>query len=132
MRRRELLAALALAGSPALARAGEGGDKKKTGSATYLQVDTLTGATNKPTGRRGVMTVECGLDVPDEALRERARLMLPRLRAAYLQTVMTYAAGLPPATAPNPDYLSMSLQRTTDQLLGRPGAKLLLGAILVN
>lgn len=132
MRRRDLLAALALAGSPALAWAGEGGEKKKTGSATYIQIDTLTGATTKPGGRRGVMTVECGLDVPDEGLRNRAQLMLPRLRAAYLQTVMTYAAGLPPATAPSPDYLSLSLQRTTDHLLGRPGAKLLLGAILVN
>jgi len=134
MRRRDLLAAQLLAGAlaaaPTLAWAGE--DKKKAGGATYIQIDTLTGATNKPTGRRGVMTVECGLDVPDDALRERAQLMLPRLRAAYLQIVMTYAAGLSPAAAPNPDYLSMSLQRTTDLLLGRPGAKLLLGAILVN
>jgi hypothetical protein len=132
MRRRELLAFLTLAGAPALAHAGEGGEKKKTGGATYIAVETLTGATNKPAGRRGVMTVECGLDVPDEALRTRAELMLPRLRAAYLQTVMTYAAGLPPATAPSADYLALSLQRTTDQLLGRPGAKLLLGAVLVN
>jgi len=132
MRRRELIAALVLAGAPALAWAGEGGDKKKVGSATYVQIDTLTGATNKPTGRRGVMTVECGLDIPDDGLRDRARLMLPRLRAAYLQAVMTYAAGLPPAAPPSPDYLSLTLQRTTDQILGRPGAKLLLGAVLVN
>jgi hypothetical protein len=133
MRRRELLAILALAGSPALAHAGEGGEKKKKGAGTtYIAIETLTGATNKPAGRRGVLTVECGLDVPDQALRARAELMLPRLRAAYLQTVLTYAAGLPPATAPSVDYLALSLQRTTDQLLGRPGAKLLLGAVLVN
>lgn len=130
MRRRALLAALAVAAWPALARAGEGEKKKAAGS--YVPIDTLTGATSKPGGRRGVMTVECGLDVPDDALRERTQLMLPRLRAAYLQTVMTYAAGLPPATAPNPDYLAFSLQRTTDQLLGRRGAKLLVGAVLVN
>jgi hypothetical protein len=132
MRRRELLAVLALAGSPALARAAEGGDKKKGGGETYIAMETLTGATNKRTGKRGVMSVECGLDVPDQALRQRAQLMLPRLRAAYLQTVLTYAAGLPPATAPSADYLALRLQRTTDQLLGRPGAKLLLGAVLVN
>jgi hypothetical protein len=132
MRRRELLCALAAVGSPALAHAGEGGDKKKSGGSSYIRIDTLTGATNKPNGRRGVMTVECGLDVPNEALRQRAELMLPRLRAAYLQTIMTYAAGLPPSAAPSPDYLARTLQRTTDQLLGRPGARLLLGAVLVN
>jgi hypothetical protein len=133
MRRREFLAALAVAGSPALAYAAEGGDKKKkSGGVSYLPIDTLTGATNKPGGRRGVLSVECGLDVPDDALRDRAQASLPRLRAAYVQTVMIYAAGLPPATPPSPDYLSAALQRETDRVLGRSGARLLLGAVLVN
>jgi hypothetical protein len=132
MRRRELLAALALAGSPALAYAGEGGDKKKSGGLSYIPIDTLTGATNKPDGRRGVLSVECGLDVPDDALRARAQASVPRLRAAYVQTVMIYAAGLPPDTAPDTDYLSTTLQRATNRVLGRPGARLLLGAVLVN
>jgi hypothetical protein len=133
MRRRELLAAMALAGSPALAYAGEAGDKKKkSGGASYIAIETLTGATNKPSGRRGVLSVECSLDVPDAGLRERAQASLPRLRAAYVQTVMIYAAGLPLGAPPNADFLGASLQRETDRVLGRPGARLLLGAILVN
>jgi hypothetical protein len=70
--------------------------------------------------------------VPDGGLRAKAESLLPVLRAGYLQTVMTYAAGLPFGGLPNADYLARTLQRQTDQTLGRPGARLLLGAILVN
>lgn len=133
MNRRGLLALLALAAAaPLPALADEDGKKKKVGGVTYIPIDTLTGATTKPDGRRGVLTVECGLDVPDGGLRALANSVLPRLRAAYVQTVMTYAAGLPPGAAPNADFLAMSLQRETDGVLGRAGARVLLGAMLVN
>ncbi|WP_374469509.1 Tat pathway signal protein [Phenylobacterium sp.] len=137
MRRRTLLALL-LTALPGVAAAsgkdsGEEGDpKKRSGGASYIVVQTLTATTNKGGGRRGVFTVECGLDVPDPALRTRVQQSLPRLRAAYNQVVQSYAAGLPPATAPNVDFLAQNLQRQTDLVLGKPGAKLLLGAILVN
>jgi len=132
LRRRDLLAALALMAAPRPALAAEGDKKKKAGGASFITIDTLTGATTRPGGRRGVLTVECGLDVPDAGLRARANAVLPRLRAAYVQTVMIYAAGLPAGTAPNADFLATSLQRETDAVLGRGGARLLLGAILVN
>ena len=83
-------------------------------------------------GRRGVLTVDCGLDVPDAKLRELANASIPRLRAAYVQVVLTYAAGLPSGAPPNPDVLGQGLQRQTDLVLGRPGAKLLLGAVVAN
>ena len=57
---------------------------------------------------------------------------MPRLHAAYLQTVLTYAAGLTPGTPPNPLLIAQSLQRQTDLVLGRPGARLLLGAVVSN
>jgi hypothetical protein len=65
-------------------------------------------------------------------LRARVNLVLPRLRAAYLQVLQTYVYSLNPGAPPDPDYLLMSLQRETDRVLGRPGAKLLLGAMQVN
>lgn len=133
MRRRGLLlAALALAAAPAVALAASDDKKKRTGGPNYIPIDTLTGTTNKPDGRRGVLTVECGLDVRDGALRERAQEMLPVLRASYVQTIMIYAAGLPSHAEPNADYLARTLQRQTDEVLGRPGARFLIGAILVN
>jgi hypothetical protein len=132
MRRRVLLSLVALAAALPAAAAESPEKKKKAGGASYIQIDTLTGATNRPGGRRGVLTVECGLDIPDGALRARADLSLPRLRAAYVQTVQIYAAGLPAGAAPNADFIARALQRQTDAVLGRPGARLLLGAILVN
>jgi hypothetical protein len=129
MRRRQLLALLPLALLPAPARAE---DKKKTGGVSYIPIDTLTAYTMKPGGRRGVMTVDCGLDIPDATLRARANLMLPRLRAAYVQSVQIYAGGLPSGSPPNPDFLSRNFQRLTDEVLGRRGARVLMGAVLVT
>jgi hypothetical protein len=134
MRRRELFALLVLAAAlPGPGVASEKPDAKKTkGGISYLPMTTLTGATNKPGGRRGVLTVDCGLDVPDAGLRARADASLPRLRAAYVQIVTVYAAGLPMGAAPNVDFLARSLQGQTDTILGKPGARVLLGAVLVN
>lgn len=133
MRRRSFLGLVLAAAAPATAMASAPeGEKKRAGGASYIVIQTLAATTNKGGGRRGVLTVECGLDVQDAALRARVEQSLPRLRAAYYQTVQTYAAGLPPATAPNADFLAQNLQRQTDAIVGKPGAKLLLGAILVN
>ena len=133
MRRRDLLALMLLTAMPVVgqARAAEE-KKKKSGGPNYIPLDTLTGATNRPGGRRGVMTVDCGLDVPDGKLRQRATISLPRLRAAYVQVVLIYAAGLPPGAAPNVDFIARELQRQTDLVLGQRGAKLLIGAVVVN
>jgi hypothetical protein len=118
---------------PAAARAsGGGGEKKKAGGETYLPMQVLLGSTVGPDGRRGVLSVECGLDVPDPALRTRAEESIPRLRAAFFQIVQAYAAGLPADALPNADYIGRSLQQQTDAILGRPGARVLLGAIVVN
>jgi hypothetical protein len=40
--------------------------------------------------------------------------------------------AVPPGAPPNPDIISAALQRATDQVLGKPGAKLLLGTVIVN
>jgi hypothetical protein len=131
MTRRGLIAAASLLVlAPALAHAAE--ERKKGGGASFIQLPTLTATTLRPDGRRGVMTVEVGLDVADAGLHARAAQSTPLLIAAYSEVVRTYAAGLPPGAPPNPDYLGLQLQRQTDTALGRPGARLLLGAILIN
>jgi hypothetical protein len=131
MNRRSLLIVL-LALTPALARGQDETKHKKGGGASFIQLETLTATVMRPDGRRGVMTVEVGVDVPDAALHARAAQSTPLLRAAYSEVVRKYAAGLPPFGVPNADYLSLELQRQTDLTLGRPGARLLLGGILVN
>jgi hypothetical protein len=111
---------------------GQEAQKKKGGGITFVQLQTLTATVIKSDGRRGVLTVDAGVDVPDAGLRAKVNLVLPRLRAAYVQVLQSYVYSLNPGAPPDPDYLSMTLQRETDRVLGQPGAKLLLGAMLVN
>ena len=73
-----------------------------------------------------------GLDVPDAKLRAKVESVLPRVRAALVQTVQTYATGMTPGAPPNGDALSQALQRETDRVLGQKGAKVLLGTMLIN
>lgn len=98
---------------------------------TYVRFATVTATITRSDGRRGVMTVETGVDVADAALRTRAEQSGPRLRAAYNGVVQRTAAALLPGFAPNIDRLSQELQAVTDTTLGRPGARLLLGTVMV-
>lgn len=107
--------------------------KKKGGGLSYVQLQPLTATILRGDGRRGVLTVETGVDVPGNgALRNRADISQPRLRAAYLQALQAYASGLGPGVPPDADYIARALQRETDKVLGQQGAKLLLGTILAN
>jgi hypothetical protein len=132
MHRRALIALLAAVplAVPRAAAASE--EKKKGGGQSFIQIQTMTATILRPDGRRGVLTVETGVDVPDNALRSRAELSEPRLRAAFNQFLQTYAKTLAGGVPPNADYMARELQRHTDVVLGKPGAKLLLGTILMN
>jgi len=140
MRRRHLIAALLalpLIAGPALAaeHGGEkkkGAEKKKGGGLNFIQLPTLTANALRANGRRGVLTVDSGLDIQDGGLLAKAEASLPRLRAAYTQALQAQAAAIPPGSPPNPDLLVGVFQRTTDQVLGKPGARFLIGAVMVN
>jgi hypothetical protein len=126
-----LLAAL---GAPGLAAAESKEDKKSSlpGATTYVAISTLAATIRRANGRRGVLTVQATLDVPDAKLRAKAESILPRIRAALVQTLQTYASGMTPGLPPNGDVLSSALQRETDRVLGQKGAKVLLGTMLIN
>lgn len=132
MRRRDLLVLCALAGLLPSAVSADEKQKKKSGGENYIPINPITATTNKAGGRRGVLSVDCGLQVDDPKLRTYADQSLPRLRAAYVQAMQIYAAGLPSGTEPNAELIVQELQRQTDLILKRPGAKLLIGAIVAN
>ena len=135
MDRRQLLAGLALGttAAPAAAHASAKKDeKKKGGGLSFIQIQTLTATIIRRGGGRGVVTVETGVDIADEALFERAEKSMPRLRSAFNGLLQQYVSGLSPGAPVNADYLSTALQRQTDTVLGKRGAKLLLGSILMN
>jgi hypothetical protein len=120
-----------LQAAPAAASSAEG-EKKKGGGESFVPVRALTATVMRSNGRRGVLTVECGLDIADNNLRTRAEASLPRLRDAYVRFLLTYGGAVPAGSPPSPEIIGGALQRATDQVLGKPGAKVLLGTILVN
>ncbi len=136
-RRRALLAFAGLAvsaglGRPAPAFAVEDKGKKKGGGLSYIQLEPMTAALSLLQGRRKILSVECGLDVPDGGLRDRTQKSLLILRDAYLRWLTVYAASLAPQAPPNPDAIEAEMQRQTDKILGRPGARFVLGTVMVN
>ncbi len=127
MDRRALLAApLALAATPALASGGGG-----AATAGFVRYPTITATTMRADGRRGVMTVETGVDAPDAALKLRAEQSQPRMRAVFNILVQREANSLLPGAVPNIERLGAQLQSATNIILGRRGAKLLLGTVMV-
>jgi flagellar basal body-associated protein FliL len=124
-----ILAAASLAAPPAFAGHG-GGDK--TAPATYFALQPLTATALRRDGRRGVMTLEAGVQATDPKLMERVQQSEPRLRAAFAEVLMTYTAGMPRGGAPDLTYLGGKLQDAADKVLGRKGSKVLLGSAMVN
>ena len=99
--------------------------------ASYTRLPTITANVMRSGGRRGVMTVETGLDTPDAALRTRVAQSAPRLRAAYAAVVQQAASALLPGAPPDVERLVAQLQAATDRTLGRAGARLLIGTVMV-
>lgn len=98
---------------------------------SYMRLPTITANVMRSGGRRGVMTVETGLDTPNAALRTRAAQSAPRLRAAYAAVVQQAANALLPGAPPDVERLVAQLQAATDRTLGRAGARLLIGTVMV-
>ena len=129
MDRRALLGLATVAAATATpAAAGGGGGAPQP---SYMRLPTITANVRRPDGRRGVMTVETGIDTPDATLRARAAQSAPRLRAAYAAVVQTAANALLPGHPPDVERLVASLQAATDRALGRRGARLLIGTVMV-
>ena len=130
MDRRALLglAAVAVSASPASAA---GGADTAAPQATFTRLPTATGNVMGANGRRAVMSVELGLDIADATLRTRATQSAPRLRAAYNTVVQREASTTLPGMAPDVERLVAQLQAATNATLGRAGARLLIGTVMV-
>ena len=108
-----------------------GGGGGGSAEPSYLRLPTVTANVRRHGGGRGVMTVETGIDPPDAALRTRVAQSAPRLRAAYAAVVRQAATGLLPGAPPDVERLVAQLQAATDRTLGRRGARLLIGTVMV-
>jgi hypothetical protein len=126
-----LVLACVVSVAPVPATANEG-KKEKAPAVTYFALQPLTAVALRRDGRRGVLTLEAGIEAKDPKLMERAQQSMPRLRAAFAQVLMTYTAGMPRGAAPDLTYLGSRMQDAADQVLGRKGSKVLLGSAMVN
>lgn len=135
---RSLVAALAfaLAAGPALAQPSEdqapaSRQERLTSADSYVPLPTLSAGVLQRYASSGTIIVDMGLDIPDEALRERARLNQPRLRDALRTALATYATTYyRDRTAPDPTQMTRLLQQSVDRVLGAPGARVLLTNII--
>jgi flagellar basal body-associated protein FliL len=121
-----------LSAAPAAMAKSEAKEEGVESSSSLIEIEPLTINVFRSNYSRGKVEVIINLDVPNPALRDRVVESIPRLRAAYVQTLTGHMYDLPPRTPPNIDALAAALQRSTDKVIGRPGAKVLLGSVVVN
>lgn len=97
-----------------------------------LRMALVTATVLRRSGRRGIMSVEVTLQFSDAALLERAKLSEPRLNAAFNEAIQIEAARMLPNAVPDLQTITGALQRATDRVLGRAGARVLLGTVMVT
>ena len=145
-----LLACVLAAASPAHASGGGGHGAKKDGHGgskakapkkqrpitsleSWVMVDPFSVTVIQNDKIRGKVSVSFGMDVPDDELRERAELIMPRLQDAWLNRLNLYASTtVRPGKPANIDDVSLLLQTTADQMLGKTGSKVLIASVIVN
>ena len=114
-------------------------DKKKTAvhkitqSESYMMVDPFYTSIMEGGRPLGLLLVGIGLDVPDPALRERIDHEMPRLRDAYVRSLMAFAATNARAwRQPDVNTMADRLQSVTDRHLARKGARVLLAQVMIR
>ena len=135
MNRRTLtLSVLAIAAAGVTSRTAGASPKGGGGSSAggQLRMNTITAPVLRRSGRRGVLSVECTLDIASGALLERAKLSQPRLHAAYNEAMAREASRQLPHLPPDLPAIARALQQATDRVLGAPGATVLLGTVMVS
>ena len=131
MDRRALLGLALVAASAGSAAAAPSSDDGGAPPNSYINLNSINGFVTRASGRRGVLSVDVGIDVPDMELRATAAAAGPRLRSELSQAVQRFAAALRPGEPPDVRRLSSDLQVAVNQALGRRGARLLLGTVMV-
>lgn len=105
--------------------------ERLTSAETYLPLPTLSAGVLQRHSTAGTIIVDLGLDIPDEALRRRARLNEPRLRDALRTAIANYASTYyRDRTAPDPAAVTRLMQAAIDRVLGAAGARVLLANLI--
>jgi flagellar basal body-associated protein FliL len=107
--------------------------QKVTQAVSYVMVDPIYASILDGALPRGLLLVEISLDVPDEGLRAQVNRSLPLLRDAYVRNMLVYAANaVRPWKQPSVEDIATRLQATTDQVMGREGARVLMAQLAIR
>ncbi len=118
-----MLAAVTLAPGLALASAPA---KKVAPPDGYFPFEPITVSVLERMRVKGLLTVEFGLYVKDEVLRHRVEGKRRVLSNAYVRMLVDFGSGVATAdTPPDLKALGARLQRVTDSVLGKTGARIL-------
>ncbi|MGD2131273.1 MAG: hypothetical protein PVI23_00670 [Maricaulaceae bacterium] len=137
---RLLLAALcaaALSSLPAMAAeeghgSGGHGERKTTGSATFVPIQGVSATLVDNGDRIGRFQVELGLEIPDAHVRDLAFALEPRLRTACSTALRSYVGDqYIVGTVPDADQIADMIQAEIDAALGQPGAAQVVLSMLV-
>lgn len=136
---RLLLAALSaamLASLPAAAAGGESGghgERKTTGSATFVPIEGVSATLYDRGARIGRFQVELGLEIPDDHMRETAYLIEPRLRTACSSALRAYVGDhYAVGTVPDAEQIAAMIQAEVDAAFGQPGAQVVLAMLVIH
>ncbi len=100
---------------------------------SWVMVDPFTISVIQEGEVKGTFTVNFGMDVPDDTLREKAETLMPRLRDAWVRSLNLYAStALRPHRQADIAELSARIQQTADNVLGKPGARVLMAQAVVD
>ena len=122
---------------PARADDDDGGGKapkhKVTQSDSYLMIDPIYSAIMDSDRPVGMLMVGVGIDIPDAKLRGEAVHAMPVLRDAFVRSMMSFSTTfVRPERQPDVAAIADRLQRATDRVLGRKGARLLLAQVAIR
>ena len=127
------LALCALGASSVQATEAPAAQRKTTQSESFIAIDPMYATILEGSKPRGLLMIELGLDVPDEAMRARVSHALPALRDAYVRSLMAYGAAAVRAwRQPSVDDIADRMQTITDRLMGGPGAKVLMAQTAIR
>lgn len=102
-------------------------------SPTYIGVEPIYTTIIEGDSVIGLFMVGFGLDVPDDALRERVKAVMPRLRDLYIRSLLSFtAANIHTWRRPNITALADKLQRVTDIQMKCKGVKILLAQAAIR
>jgi hypothetical protein len=106
--------------------------KRITGSEHYMPTFGLRASVARGFNVKGVLSVDAGLDIPNDKTRKRAEALRPRIINDLRDAVLGYASlSYVVGEKPDVDMLKARMQKAIDLVLGKGEARVALASVIV-